>query len=531
MCGWGISMDLVFALLAASFTFGLVWFARKSTRKNPALPPGPPGEPLIGHLRVIPPVKQAETFHEWAKEYGESYVALAIHKPNLKLSSGDVIYLKVLGKEMIVLDTVEAAQEILEVRGAIYSCRPRFTVFELQGWVPSLTFLKYGKQFLKHRRMLQQYFGRKEILSFDHIIQEEARLLVGNLSNASPGDHLDYVHRFTLSNIMRAAFGHPVRSDDDIFVKIGLGVSHALNHSGPPGNTPVDFFPWLRHFPSWFPGTYYAYQALSQYKVIRELYDVSFEFVRTGLKNKTIERCFASEKIEHLGDSEDVEEIEDIKGAVGTIFAAGEDTTFASLCSLLMALIHHPECQQRAYDEIISVVGHDRIPDLNDRQHLPYLECVVQELYRWHPVGPLGVPHRATKDDVYNGMFIPKGTMVISNIGGMSIDERVYFNPKAFDPTRYLPVPEGKGEPRFTAVWGFGRRICPGRYFADMVIWNAVACILSTLELLPAKGENRKMKLPEISFSEGLISQALPFDFEVRPRSEAAKALIVQFQA
>lgn len=28
---------------------------------------------------------------------------------------------------------------------------------------------------------------------------------------------------------------------------------------------------------------------------------------------------------------------------------------------------------------------------------------------RWHPVAPLGVPHKSTKDDVYQNMFIPKG--------------------------------------------------------------------------------------------------------------------------
>ncbi|KAF9262282.1 hypothetical protein L218DRAFT_437871 [Marasmius fiardii PR-910] len=77
--------------------------------------------------------------------------------------------------------------------------------------------MQYGKRFLKHREMLQQYFGRKE----SHILAEEARLLVKNLGNTAPGKHAHYAQRFRLSNIMQAAFGHPVRSDDDPFVRGG----------------------------------------------------------------------------------------------------------------------------------------------------------------------------------------------------------------------------------------------------------------------------------------------------------------------
>ncbi|KAJ8081652.1 hypothetical protein PM082_007498 [Marasmius tenuissimus] len=113
------------------------------------------------------------------------------------------------------------------------------------------------------------------------------------------------------------------------------------------------------------------------------------------------------------------------------------------------------------------------------------------------------VPHRAIDDDVYNGMFIPKGAMVVANIRGMSRDEDVYSNPEAFDPSRFLPKPEGKGEPHFAVVWGFGRRICPGRHFADLALWHAIACTLATLETVPKTDEMGNPKLPEVAFTEG----------------------------
>jgi hypothetical protein len=46
-------------------------------------------------------------------------------------------------------------------------------------------------------------------------------------------------------------------------------------------------------------------------------------------------------------------------------------------------MILYPECQKRAREEIDAVVGLDRLPELSDRESLPYLESVVQEAFRY----------------------------------------------------------------------------------------------------------------------------------------------------
>ena len=76
----------------------------------------------------------------------------------------------------------------------------------------------------------------------------------------------------------------------------------------------------------------------------------------------------------------------------------------------------HPEIQQRAQQDIDSVVGSDRLPQFSDRNALPYLDFIVAECLRWNPVGPLGVAHYVTEDDVYEGYTIPKGTTVLPNV-------------------------------------------------------------------------------------------------------------------
>lgn len=59
-------------LLAA----GLVSFLALKARNKPNYPPGPPSDPLIGHLRVLPFENRDMIFHTWAKEYGERLEAL-----------------------------------------------------------------------------------------------------------------------------------------------------------------------------------------------------------------------------------------------------------------------------------------------------------------------------------------------------------------------------------------------------------------------------------------------------------------------
>ena len=56
----------------------------------------------------------------------------------------------------------------------------------------------------------------------------------------------------------------------------------------------------------------------------------------------------------------------------------------------ILAMTLYPEVQIKAQEEIDRVVGQDRLPDLSDRENLPYIEGVFMETLRWKPVVPLG---------------------------------------------------------------------------------------------------------------------------------------------
>lgn len=88
----------------------------------------------------------------------------------------------------------------------------------------------------------------------------------------------------------------------------------------------------------------------------------------------------------------------------------------STLSTLVLALTAHPDVLIRAQAELDQVVGRARWPVFADYDKLPYVVALIREVCRWRPVAPLSVPHASTKDDVYDGWFIPKGTTVISAI-------------------------------------------------------------------------------------------------------------------
>ncbi|KAH9058061.1 cytochrome P450 [Lactarius vividus] len=95
--------------------------------------------------------------------------------------------------------------------------------------------------------------------------------------------------------------------------------------------------------------------------------------------------------------------------------------------------------QKRAQAELDAVVGRSRTPTFADLQHLPFICAMVKETLRWRPVGPVDVPHCSMEDDWYNGMFIPKGTIVMANVWHLNRDPEIYGADAAdFNTARFL---------------------------------------------------------------------------------------------
>ena len=84
----------------------IIILPKKMTVRKLPLPPGPKGLPLLKNTFDIPKSLEHLTYLNWGKKYG------------------DIVYVTALGKEFIILNSVKAANELLEQRSANYSDRP-----------------------------------------------------------------------------------------------------------------------------------------------------------------------------------------------------------------------------------------------------------------------------------------------------------------------------------------------------------------------------------------------------------------------
>ena len=86
------------------------------------------------------------------------------------------------------------------------------------------------------------------------------------------------------------------------------------------------------------------------------------------------------------------------------------------MAAFFLAMAMNAEVQQTAHEELDRVIGRGRLPEFSDRDSLPYIDAVIKEVLRWCPVTPIGIPHRVMDEDVYNGMYIPKDSIIVANL-------------------------------------------------------------------------------------------------------------------
>lgn len=106
------------------------------------------------------------------------------------------------------------------------------------------------------------------------------------------------------------------------------------------------------------------------------------------------------------------------------------------LSTFMLAMVLHPRVYVKARDEIERIVGMSNLPTLEHKDSLPYINCIIQELYRWNPPLPLGLPHHLQSVDEYRNFHIPRGSMIFANIWQMSRSAELYRDAESFRPER-----------------------------------------------------------------------------------------------
>ncbi|TFK75545.1 cytochrome P450 [Pluteus cervinus] len=493
-------LDVVLGLL------GLYLLFRVLGRPKATLP-GPRPLPIIGNFLDMPKEKEWLTFTEWGGRWGPR------------------IWVSVFGQNTLILNSFQDAVDLLEKRSAICSDRPFLAMGDLTGYNHTIGLTPYAEErFRAIRKFYHQLMGTPTSVSkFYPIEEEENRRFLQQLSMNTENLPV-HIRKTASAIILRISHGYRVQESNDPFILLADTATDDFSKIL-TGHFLVNLVPALKYLPDWIPGTGFKQMARSWAATLDDMVELPHAYVKQQMAQGIAEQSLTSRLLEENVDMNP--QVEDhIKCAASAVYSAGSETTAATIHAFFKAMILYPEVQRKAQEEIDAVIGDDMLPTCADRDKLPYVHALILELLRWHTVAPCGVPHRVTEDNIFKGYFIPKGTVVITNLWAMAHDPDLYPDPMIFDPSRFLRTPghEPQRDPR-TITFGFGRRICPGRILAETSIFLSCAMTLAVYDISKVE-ENGKALVPDPEQMTGLVSHPTPFKFTIRPRSKAAVALI-----
>ncbi|KIY70895.1 cytochrome P450 [Cylindrobasidium torrendii FP15055 ss-10] len=502
-----LDVPLVLALIVA---FGLTVGLVKNHLSRQPLPPGPRGLPILGNALDMMGEHPWVKYTEWSKQYGE------------------IMHISAAGQPIIILSTPHVLAELLDRRGSIYSDRPNLVMGgELAGYEDSVPMGRYGNRLRECRKLMIDTLTPRKAREYFPLEEEKTREFLGELLK-SPQDFLHHIRRNIAAIVFDITHGHDLEDGEDTLLVLAERADADFSVTATPGAFMVDAFPVLKYLPRWL-----NLDWMQKEKIFRQNRDAflnqPYNMVKEQVAQGIARPSFLSKILEK--NPNPTPEQEDVwKWTSGGFYAGGADTSVSAIGSFFLAMSLYPEVQRKAQDEVRKVVGSSRLPLFSDRPYMPYVEALLNEVYRLNPVGPTALPHRSTQDDVYNGYFIPKGSIIFPNSWAVLHDPELYPDPFEFIPERYMDEDaKAKGlnpDPRKFA-FGYGRRVCPGQQLADNSLFISITMVLSVFDISP---EDPKAPRPDFSKSEGFTSSTIshpePFKCKIIPSSPEAVSLI-----
>ncbi|ETW79487.1 cytochrome P450 monooxygenase 110 [Heterobasidion irregulare TC 32-1] len=494
-------------------------------RRKPApLPPGPKSRPLLGNVTELLRSQQWVMFSKWGEIYG------------------GIVHVSALGQSIVVLNDAKYALDTLDKKGRLYSNRPTLMMAgKLVGWDEGPALIQISKTWGEYRRLFAQFMGtRAKIDVFQDVLQQETHTFLRR-TLVDPEGWVKHGCKFAGSIVLTLAYGYKaVGDEDDRMVRLVDEAVEPFSKTTASNAFLVDVFSILRHVPEWFPGASWKKKVPKYRKTLQDMLNLPYDWVKQQAATGAARACFVSSLLEKEKLTAEEEHV--IKWAAAGIYSGGADTTVAGIKSPFPAVTLHV-VEQRKLKKNSTTLS-------EPTSYLPLLTACDCPILRRCSLNTSCIRHGAHRcllhvlreDDVHNGYFIPKGSIVIANVWQFFKDPKTYAAPEAFSPERFI-ASEGHAkekDPR-EYLFGFGRRrvlitSCPrsdaGLFtrlswnpLADASMWLLCASALAAFDIRPPMKDG-KLVLPSGKYMDGSISHPEQFECVITPRTRAAEALV-----
>ena len=324
-----------------------------------------------------------------------------------------------------------------------------------------------GEEWLARRRMILPSLKTESVQGLCAISIEETRKILGEWElasrNGEPVDLLLQIYRLTISVMGRALLTSGVgREESDAFadnIRESIVLLRHRNRS-------------LYNLPTWVPTPHNL-----QLKKVKSALDGFIE-QHIQAREQLHEESYPDDILSHMlrarhPDTGEAIPRSDLIVEIKTLFAAGFETTGASLTWCLYLLAKHPFVAAKWREEIDSVLDGDE-PTTESIHRLEYTAAIIHEALRMYP--PVhGLSRDALADDEICGTQIRKGDTILLSIFGVHYDPQDWNSPSEFRPERFLPGAEWNREAFLP--FSVGKHRCIGNIFAQIEMLVALSLI------------------------------------------------------
>jgi hypothetical protein len=366
----------------------------------------------------------------------------------------------------------------------------------------------FDEAYLLHQRLEAKVLSPRASGCYTVLQDMESKVLINNL--LSTNNFSKQTERFSSSIAYALTYGVRIATGDEWQLQTAHKVLKNFTLAAQVGAWIVDSLPILNYLP----------RPLAPWKkTADEWYQMETDLHMTNMKAALKQESWNWTK--DFMNAKEAENMPDVEMAwdLGILCDAGVETTNVTLQNFIFACVASPGFIPKAHEELDQVIGSERLPEFSDLANLPYIQAVVEENFRWRHIIPGGIPHATTKDDYYRGYLIPKGSTIVPIFSAMRHDKDLFESPFDFRPERWL----GKSQP---GNFGYGRRICTGRFIAKNSLNIAVARLLWAFNIRSQDG--KRPLADDNAFTSGFVSSPKPFEAIFEPRSENHRKVIEQ---
>ena len=186
-------------------------------------------------------------------------------------------------------------------------------------------------------------------------------------------------------------------------------------------------------------------------------------------------------------------EADELYQTLDEMLFANVDVTIGAMSWALLMLAVNSSVQTEVREEILAAAENSNDPHETWNQYIQssktLLHATVLEASRLKPLAAFSVPQAAPTERLVQGFKIPANTNFVVDTCALNFKDAFWGEDKAlFNPRRFLD--RNHSEFRYH-YWrfGFGPRMCLGRYLADIMIRIAIVHIVRQYKVSVQKGQ------------------------------------------